>query len=516
MPVEALPARQSRWRWQGRRKWWLVVGGVCLAAGLGFFLFSITARPAPRFEVWEAGGRNPHADLVYTFAPHSRWKFFYAENARGYFRREDPHQFSRRREWRLTTAGPSIANLELPADINSADYRVTVAEASPDAPWRATLYRAIRLDQPGTLELSFRWRATSTRSLEVLLLDEADGWRRLGPGVTLTAGTEWSDQRVELVVDQPRSSAAVVFNLAGAAGIIEWDEIRVSYQGRYFPADASRMRVPPGPFYIEYTTNSGGIRDREYTREKPAGVFRIACLGSSSLFGDGIHQSDVVTEVLETRLNQGLSTPRYEVLNCGMPGHATYDLAASYQALAAPYDPDLVLIFITPHFNLSIKDGAKASQAISEGNWLDRLRGGWVMFRSTFAGVDLLEPALEFARSLPAAGKRAAAVFFVHRDDYSYRQVLRSIEREWQADVPHLNVAPYLLARAQGETLDVIPDYDIHPNELAHYWTAEVLTDFLREEALVPPLAELARGQSAEPPGSAPAADRPVEGPGSP
>ena len=51
-------------------------------------------------------------------------------------------------------------------------------------------------------------------------------------------------------------------------------------------------------------TNSHGMRDREYPREKPDGVVRIAGLGDSVMFGWGVGQGEAYLDVLE-RLDRG-------------------------------------------------------------------------------------------------------------------------------------------------------------------------------------------------------------------
>ncbi len=56
-------------------------------------------------------------------------------------------------------------------------------------------------------------------------------------------------------------------------------------------------------FGQRYTTNSQGMRDREYALEKPAGVYRIALLGSSIDMGWGVATPDTYENLLEDWLN---------------------------------------------------------------------------------------------------------------------------------------------------------------------------------------------------------------------
>jgi lysophospholipase L1-like esterase len=95
------------------------------------------------------------------------------------------------------------------------------------------------------------------------------------------------------------------------------------------------------PFEIK--TNRLGLRsNREYTRQKPPGVFRIAALGDSFTYGLWVNNQDTWPAQLETLLNR--EQFRCEVFNTGIVG---FTLADEYQLLkekAIHYDPDLVLV----------------------------------------------------------------------------------------------------------------------------------------------------------------------------
>ena len=58
-----------------------------------------------------------------------------------------------------------------------------------------------------------------------------------------------------------------------------------------------------------FTTNSHGLRDREYAVEKPAGVFRIAVLGSSIDMGWGVGTEETYVNLLEDWLNAHAAQP---------------------------------------------------------------------------------------------------------------------------------------------------------------------------------------------------------------
>jgi hypothetical protein len=104
-------------------------------------------------------------------------------------------------------------------------------------------------------------------------------------------------------------------------------------------------------FGKEFNTNASGMRDHDYTLEKPANVFRIVLLGASIDMGWGVGDDETYENRLEVWLNaearrRGL-TRRFEVLNFAM---AAYGPVQRYEILhrkALGYQPDLVLFAST-------------------------------------------------------------------------------------------------------------------------------------------------------------------------
>ncbi len=90
-------------------------------------------------------------------------------------------------------------------------------------------------------------------------------------------------------------------------------------------------------------TNSAGYREREFARAKPPGVYRIAFLGDSFTFGQGIREEERMSNLLERKLK--MRTSSIEVLNFGNPGHNTADEVKVLQTDVLPeVAPDFVLL----------------------------------------------------------------------------------------------------------------------------------------------------------------------------
>ena len=85
--------------------------------------------------------------------------------------------------------------------------------------------------------------------------------------------------------------------------------------------------------------NSSGFRGREFSAVKPAGLYRIAVVGDSFTFGNGVRQEDRYSDLLQARLPS-----HFEVLNFGTPGANTPEHRSLVEHLLPAIHPDFVLL----------------------------------------------------------------------------------------------------------------------------------------------------------------------------
>ena len=92
--------------------------------------------------------------------------------------------------------------------------------------------------------------------------------------------------------------------------------------------------------------NSFNFRERHFNLEKPDGVYRIAVVGDSMTFGQGIEEEDRYSNLLEKKLNNinQNSHTKYEVLNFGKPGAETLDHIYFLKFFVLPSNPDFILL----------------------------------------------------------------------------------------------------------------------------------------------------------------------------
>lgn len=86
---------------------------------------------------------------------------------------------------------------------------------------------------------------------------------------------------------------------------------------------------------MPYSSNSLGIRDKEYTKIPAENTIRTAVLGGSYVNGSGVGDDDVFDQILEMKLNEFQSEINYEIINLGNPGFDLIQCIYDFEAKKA-------------------------------------------------------------------------------------------------------------------------------------------------------------------------------------
>lgn len=97
---------------------------------------------------------------------------------------------------------------------------------------------------------------------------------------------------------------------------------------------------------VGFKTNSQGLRDKEYSLEKPANTFRVAVIGGSFTVPAGVEIDEAFHSILESRLNQEFPDLSYEFINFGVSGYRINNKIATLKHKALKYNPDLILFIL--------------------------------------------------------------------------------------------------------------------------------------------------------------------------
>ena len=98
---------------------------------------------------------------------------------------------------------------------------------------------------------------------------------------------------------------------------------------------------------VELRTNSRGLRDREYSLEKPPNTYRIAVVGSSWTMGAGVNIEDTYHSKLEQQLNAENPAVNIEFINFAVEFYTLGEILATIEHKVMPYDPDMILMAVT-------------------------------------------------------------------------------------------------------------------------------------------------------------------------
>lgn len=101
------------------------------------------------------------------------------------------------------------------------------------------------------------------------------------------------------------------------------------------------------PFF----SNRWGMRDRDYSKHKPEGAYRVAIIGPSDAMGWGVANDEIFENRLEIRLNRhhaGGAFERYEMLNFSMSGLEPLEQLAVLRDKVIDFDPDTVFFVLHP------------------------------------------------------------------------------------------------------------------------------------------------------------------------
>ena len=110
------------------------------------------------------------------------------------------------------------------------------------------------------------------------------------------------------------------------------------------------LRSPKGQ---TFSTNSFGMRDKEYALKKDPLTLRIALLGSSYEMGSGVSDDEVFEALVEKWLNDSLqkagSPARVEILNFGVGAYHVFQHAWLSDSVIYAFEPDIVMYVAHSH-----------------------------------------------------------------------------------------------------------------------------------------------------------------------
>jgi hypothetical protein len=255
---------------------------------------------------------------------------------------------------------------------------------------------------------------------------------------------------------------------------------------------------------VPFRTNSRGLRDQEYSLEKPDRTFRAAVLGSSFTVPSGVAIENAFHTHLEERFSEVFAPTQYEFINFARVAATPSQMLATLRHRALDYDPDLILVGITrlsaPHFlRVPSSPSRKLSEAQSEA--LRRAsRPRSYLFKLLQLRLALGPGLTPAARSEEpeTSGPTVLAGFGALSREVGVPVVMVRLEFDPRAPTAmEQQLEPCRLAR-RSYHVDTrrwfegrnprdfwVFEFDPHPNARAHAVFAGALHEFLRRENLL-------------------------------
>lgn len=272
-----------------------------------------------------------------------------------------------------------------------------------------------------------------------------------------------------------------------------------------------------------YSVPRINFRSGATSPEKPKDVYRIAVLGGSNTWGDGIDDPDkIFSEELERILNER-KTAHYEVINAGVKGYASLQVFVLLKHYVIDYNPDMAIFYIlrndlvqnwgiyTMREMYQMATSKRLSAVRKTQSTLSQigLYNGLVDIISTLrqelsartekklnlkavkTDEDFRKNLEDIVRVCKENGIQPVfAVEFQSADHaIGYDYIVTDLERYMieyaeKMDVPLLNVNRYFFSKENWREI-ILPHDWVHLNEKGHKQVGQLLADFLIEQKLV-------------------------------
>lgn len=125
-----------------------------------------------------------------------------------------------------------------------------------------------------------------------------------------------------------------------------------------YEVELSMMPNAINPYYMVglEVLNRYGFRGKDVDMQKPQGVFRIIIIGDSCTYGASSKAEETYPFCLEQFLSQRFSSPKFEVINGGIPGTNIYQNIMVLEKNLLRFNPDMVIVWSSPNFSKVIKE----------------------------------------------------------------------------------------------------------------------------------------------------------------
>ena len=91
--------------------------------------------------------------------------------------------------------------------------------------------------------------------------------------------------------------------------------------------------------------NSDGFRSPEISENKPSNTFRVFVVGGSTTYGSGVNDANIITSLLQKKLDEKNYTQTIEVINAGFSGARSIEEIKLIKEKLLDFAPDLIIVY---------------------------------------------------------------------------------------------------------------------------------------------------------------------------
>ncbi|MBX9656174.1 SGNH/GDSL hydrolase family protein [bacterium] len=427
-----------------------------------------------------SGYSFPDDRVGYRSTPYTWMRQYYVDNPRGYF--QEISAFNQSVEnWNFSGSKEAEVNVEHANEFFPLILKIK--QLDPKAPaWSASI-RHKEAISPANIktQLKFNISATQKRHIEILFWTPGD-WNNPFHVAGVDIDTQPKDYVIDLPVSDKDRRFVLGFNLGGESDTLTVKSISLSGI-KHLEETKQHDR-----FFVEYGMNKWGYRDHDWTLECPSDTIRIASIGDSFTFGQGVRSADVFSHVLERKLNSEATngSTKFEVLNFGMMGYSTSEELEILQVDAAKFSPRIVVVTMCSNDSISLKREAELKKVHDQQT--DYARFNELLSKTIkeegFKGcVDLLLQMNAFCKS---KNMRLVVGIFDVSEGWEWENLVAEVLPAMkQHGIPAFDVKSDLEAAGYFATPGIVHDpTDFHPNEHAHAVYAKKLYNVIEKEIL--------------------------------
>jgi len=445
------------------------------------------------------------------YPPNTKVRSYYSHNPDSYFDEED----MRIQEWSLAVWKGSKADLVFPTQ-DQKTIRIAITRSGSDIPWHIQLHQAsLEIEANWEYVLRFRARASTPRPMNVAVGQAHDPWQTLGLYQAVELSEEWQDYAVTFIASLDDPHARISFNLGGSEVPVDIAEVTLQHKPPIVLAShtnppslwgsgSDRLQTGarnkhiepdlPDKYFVNYRFNALGCRGSDFSIPRSQGNSRILILGDSLALGAGVHERDTMASQLEGLLNHvvtgQMKSPNYEVINCGVGGYGTQDSKRFYEVLVSKYEPDVVLLVMTPDDDQSWAENRKhkdfdlSTKPISDFLvWSNRQERLYDRLDPDYSGS--VKEITQLQEMVQGQEARLGVVVFRHTRHQAWGSLIQQLSESLpDLTVPLLDLGKVLVEKHVAEAL-FVHKVDKHPNQKAHRIAAQSIKNFLYQDGFL-------------------------------